>query len=222
MAFLRGKFGARSLLPLEQVCFQCVCCLGWGGPDVLCPSLPLGPLQGMVRRRSPKHKAVLSSAGTFLRGNSKPLSTALSFFLGPVSQGGGPLGGSHIEKLGGAWGTLWFWWRSQTKAPPWEFCITQKWPEKESFVERVPSHQAKTLALTLMWAETRGWLFYQGFHLARLGPIPFPWSQVVCKYGKKWISAESLMWTYFLVGDMKKTKQNKSKKHFPFVSREGK
>lgn len=43
----------------------------------------------------------------------KPLSTALSFSARPVSQGGGPLGCSHIEKLGGAWGTLWPGSRSQ-------------------------------------------------------------------------------------------------------------
>lgn len=94
-----------------------------------------------------------------------------SFSLQLVSQGGGQLGGSHIEKLGGAWGTLWPWLRSQTEAPPWEFYIMQKWPEKESFVERVASHQAKTgWSLTLLWAEKSGWLFY---HLARLGSSPF-------------------------------------------------
>ena len=62
---------------------------------------------------SPKHKAVLSGAGTFLMGTQ---SHSQQPFLSLCSRelGGSQLGGSHIEKLGGAWGTLRPWSGIQT------------------------------------------------------------------------------------------------------------
>lgn len=114
--FSELSFGS-GVLPLSR--YVSSLSVAWGRvalPSFTDPSDPStghdSPLPGK-KTDSLKHKAMLSRAGTFLRGNSKPLSRALSFSLQLVSQGGGQLGGSHIEKLGGAWGTLWPWLKSQ-------------------------------------------------------------------------------------------------------------
>ena len=125
-------------------------------------------------------------------GNSKPLSTALSFSLQPENWGGSQLGGSHIEKLGGAWGTLRPWSGIQTQVPPWEFYIMQRWPEKGSFVEIVPSHPAMAGLATVTDVGWETWLaVYQGLPLAKLGPSPFQGPQVVS--GGDWTSMRILM-----------------------------
>lgn len=92
MAFLKVKFWVRRLSPEGRYVFS-VCLLlesGMAHPSISVPSdSSTGPdsLLPGEKTDSPKHKA-------------------LSFSLWPVSQGGGQLGGSHIEKLGGAWGAL--------------------------------------------------------------------------------------------------------------------
>lgn len=111
------RFGGGVFSLMAGVCFQFACCLGEGWPSH--PSLlPLilhrtwfSSAAGEDRSSQAQIHAVWS--WHFPMWELKSLLTALSFSLWPVSQGGGQLGGSHIGKLGGAWGTLWPGSRSQ-------------------------------------------------------------------------------------------------------------
>lgn len=91
--------------PQGRVCFLFVCHLR--ERSVLPPFEGPYDLHHQKWLLLPGEKTILPStkpgclAGTFLRGNAQLLSTALSFSLQPASWGGGQLGGSHIEKLGG-------------------------------------------------------------------------------------------------------------------------
>lgn len=99
--FLRVKFG---VLSIPRAGYASCLCVSWG-------KISSDTLRGSLHHQKwlllPGEKTILPStkpgclAGTFLRGNAQLLSTALSFSLQPARWGGGQLGGSHIEKLGG-------------------------------------------------------------------------------------------------------------------------
>lgn len=136
-----------SEVPSPRAGVSLGCCLGQGRP---LPGLQLWsstaqtPLCLVRRQILPSTKPCCLELAHSC-GNSKPLSTALLFRCSR-ELGRQPAGGSHICELGGP-GEAQALVRHPDLGPfPWEFHIMQRWPEKESFVEIVPSPSGHGLA----------------------------------------------------------------------------